>query len=178
MNLPKELAITLADLLRDHHADGLYGLTLGLLGDQILPEPRESGVPAMLDTATVRQLIRAYGQQGHLSALSPVLGLLEPYLPVLQRSDPVLLSVGPTSSLANPAVRLTNREIQVLVGIANGLNNGEIGRSLYLSEDTVKTHNRRLFKKLGARDRAHAVRLGYDAGILPIRRPAPSAVAS
>lgn len=179
MNLPQELVIKLADLLRDHHADGLYGLTLGLLGDQIQPQPREDSDPAMLDTATVAQLIKAYGQQGHLVALAPVLRMLEPYLPALKKSDPILLSVGPTSaSSQQPAVTLTSREIQVLVGIANGLDNGEIGRALFLSEDTVKSHVRRLFRKLGARNRAHAVRLAFDAGVLPIRRRVTPAVAS
>ena len=58
------------------------------------------------------------------------------------------------------AVRLTERELQILRGMSQGHSNGEIGRKLYLSEDTVKTHARRLFQKLGAHDRAHAVALG------------------
>ena len=58
------------------------------------------------------------------------------------------------------AVRLTERELQILRGMSQGNSNGEIGRKLYLSEDTVKTHARRLFQKLGAHDRAHAVALG------------------
>ena len=55
---------------------------------------------------------------------------------------------------------LTEREMQVLRGMSQGQSNGEIGRELFLSEDTVKTHARRLFRKLGARDRAQAVALG------------------
>ncbi|NED87787.1 response regulator transcription factor, partial [Streptomyces sp. SID11233] len=55
------------------------------------------------------------------------------------------------------APTLTAREIQVLEGMSHGRSNAEIGRELFLSEDTVKTHARRLFKKLGASDRAHAV---------------------
>ena len=51
------------------------------------------------------------------------------------------------------------RELQVLRGMSAGRSNGEIGRELFLSEDTIKTHARRLFVKLGARDRAHAVLL-------------------
>ena len=42
----------------------------------------------------------------------------------------------------------------------------EIGRELFVSEDTVKTHARRLFRKLGARDRAHAVAAGFRAGLV------------
>ncbi|GGK14132.1 hypothetical protein GCM10010124_03430 [Pilimelia terevasa] len=68
-----------------------------------------------------------------------------------------------------PAARrvvLTEREMQVLRGMADGKSNAEIGRELFVSEDTVKTHARRLFRKLGARDRAHAVAAGFRAGLV------------
>ena len=61
---------------------------------------------------------------------------------------------------------LTERELQVLRGMAVGKSNAEIGRELFVSEDTVKTHARRLFKKLGASDRAHAVALGFRWGLV------------
>lgn len=61
---------------------------------------------------------------------------------------------------------LTQREMQVLHGMSSGRSNNEIGRELYLSEDTIKTHARRLFVKLGARDRAQAVFLGLRQGLL------------
>lgn len=61
---------------------------------------------------------------------------------------------------------LTEREMQVLDGMSRGRSNAEIGRELYLSEDTVKTHARRLFRKLGAADRAHAVALGFRWGLV------------
>jgi DNA-binding NarL/FixJ family response regulator len=63
-------------------------------------------------------------------------------------------------------VVLTERELQVLRGMAEGKSNAEIGRELYVSEDTVKTHARRLFRKLRARDRAHAVAVGFRSGAL------------
>jgi DNA-binding NarL/FixJ family response regulator len=50
--------------------------------------------------------------------------------------------------------------------MAEGKSNAEIGRDLYVSEDTVKTHARRLFRKLKARDRAHAVAVGFRTGAL------------
>ncbi|GAA2620811.1 response regulator transcription factor [Paractinoplanes durhamensis] len=73
--------------------------------------------------------------------------------------------------LADPApagrrLTLTERELQVLRGMADGKSNAEIGRELFVSEDTVKTHARRLFRKLGARDRAHAVAAGFRAGLV------------
>jgi DNA-binding NarL/FixJ family response regulator len=64
------------------------------------------------------------------------------------------------------AATLTEREQQVLEGMSRGLSNGEIGGELFLSEDTVKTHARRLFRKLGTHDRAHAVAQGFRWGLL------------
>ncbi|MFC5997221.1 response regulator [Quadrisphaera sp. GCM10027208] len=64
------------------------------------------------------------------------------------------------------APRLTDRELQVLTGMSRGRSNAEIGRDLYLSEDTVKTHARRLFRKLGAADRAQAVAVGFRWGMV------------
>ncbi len=61
---------------------------------------------------------------------------------------------------------LTERELQVLRGMADGKSNAEIGRDLFVSEDTVKTHARRLFRKLNARDRAHAVAAGFRTGLV------------
>ena len=61
---------------------------------------------------------------------------------------------------------LTTREMQVLRGMSEGKSNAEIGRDLFVSEDTVKTHARRMFRKLGARDRAHAVAEAFRAGIV------------
>lgn len=62
--------------------------------------------------------------------------------------------------------RLSGRETQVLDGMSRGMSNGEIGRELYLSEDTIKTHARRLFRKLRASDRAQAVAVGLRAGLI------------
>jgi len=80
-----------------------------------------------------------------------------------QRSD---LPAGGGSGEPAWRASLTERELQVLRGMAEGKSNAEIGRDLFVSEDTVKTHARRLFRKLRARDRAHAVAVGFRAGAL------------
>jgi len=67
---------------------------------------------------------------------------------------------------ASSAPSLTERELQVLRGMSQGKSNGQIGRELYLSEDTVKTHARRLFRKLGVGDRAQAVAFGFRHGLV------------
>jgi DNA-binding NarL/FixJ family response regulator len=62
--------------------------------------------------------------------------------------------------------RLTEREREVLVLVARGLSNREIARWLTLSVETVKTHVKRIFMKLGVRDRAQAVVVAYEAGLV------------
>ncbi len=66
----------------------------------------------------------------------------------------------------DPMGGLTERELQVLRGMSQGKSNAEIGKSLFLSEDTVKTHARRLFRKLGVSDRAQAVAYGFRRGFV------------
>jgi DNA-binding NarL/FixJ family response regulator len=62
---------------------------------------------------------------------------------------------------------LTPREVQVLERIARGLSNPDIGRDLFISEATVKSHVMRIFDKLGVNDRTAAVTAALARGILP-----------
>jgi DNA-binding NarL/FixJ family response regulator len=62
---------------------------------------------------------------------------------------------------------LSERELDVLGLIAKGYSNREAATRLYISEATVKTHLIHLYAKLGVADRAAAVAVGYDRGLLP-----------
>jgi DNA-binding NarL/FixJ family response regulator len=61
---------------------------------------------------------------------------------------------------------LTPRELEVLRLIARGLSNGEIARHLVVGDATVKTHVARIFAKLDVHDRAQAVVLAYESGLV------------
>jgi len=61
---------------------------------------------------------------------------------------------------------LTEREIEVLRHLAMGMTNAEISEALYISQATVKSHINRIFAKLHLRDRAQAVIVAYERGLV------------
>ena len=63
-------------------------------------------------------------------------------------------------------VELSEREIMVLKAVARGLSNREIGRELWISEQTVKFHLRNLYRKLGVSSRTEAARYAHRAGLV------------
>jgi len=67
----------------------------------------------------------------------------------------------------HPLGELTPREREVLDEVLLGLDNRGIAARLCISEDTVKSHIKAIFRKLGARDRAHAVALALGSATMP-----------
>jgi DNA-binding CsgD family transcriptional regulator len=61
--------------------------------------------------------------------------------------------------------KVTPRELEVLALIADGYSTREIARALWITEETVRTHVRRLLDRLGARTRAHAVSIAHREGL-------------
>jgi DNA-binding NarL/FixJ family response regulator len=107
----------------------------------------------------------AVGASAYLLKTTPIQQLIAAIGEVMVKGgmlvDPRLGSGSATPSAElppHPALRqLTARESEVLGELVKGLDNQTIAKLLFISQDTVKTHVKAILRKLGARDRAHAV---------------------
>ena len=72
----------------------------------------------------------------------------------------------PATAHPAPLNELTPRELEVLRLVARGLSNADIARELVVGDATVKTHVARIFSKLDLHDRAQAVVLAYESGLV------------
>ncbi len=137
---PRVVVLTTFDL--DEHA--FAALRAGASGFLLKDAPAEDVLDA----------IRAVHSGDAVIAPSTTRRLLEHVVPDLATPD--------DSALAD----LTDREREVMLLIARGLSNAEIGRQLFLAEPTVKTHVGRLLSKLGLRDRVQVVIRAYETGLV------------
>lgn len=96
-----------------------------------------AGGNALLAPSVTRRLIREFASR-----------------PEVRRAHPEALSA------------LTERELEILSRVAQGLSNDEIARQLFISPATAKTHVSRVMMKLQARDRAQLVVLAYESGLV------------
>jgi len=78
-------------------------------------------------------------------------------------------TTGPPADLSE----LSERELEVLTHIAQGLSNGEIAQALFVTEATIKTHVTHILTKLRLRDRVQAVVLAYESGLVQAGAASP-----
>ena len=130
----------------------------------------------------VERSVEIYG--GLLAAIFAALGvwlglrLTRPRELIVVRDVPVRVEVPVEVLVPAPAtfvrddarldvLGLTPRELEVLQLIASGLSNREIGESIFVSENTVKTHLSRVFEKLGAQRRTQAIEIARKQRLIP-----------
>jgi NarL family two-component system response regulator LiaR len=128
----------------------------------------------------VRHAMRA-GAQGFISKAVPRQQIIEG-IKATAKGDRIILTQRSQHAQMDEALRwpgrdigLTERESELLSMLSTGMTNRELGSHLYISENTIKTHLRRLYAKLGVRNRAQAASLAGQ-GILGDHRPQTRAV--
>ncbi|GIH90070.1 response regulator [Planobispora siamensis] len=142
---------------------------------RILADRPESRVIVLTTYETDQDIVRAVeaGAAGYLLKDTSRADLLAAIL-AASRGETVLspsVATKLVSRMRAPvAESLSPRETEVLSLVARGLTNAEVGRELFISETTVKTHLLRIFGKLGVSDRTAAVTTAMDRGLL-LRRP-------
>lgn len=100
----------------------------------------------ILKNATKEELVRA------IRAVHAGSGFLQ-----AEVTKPLLLRLAADAKVESDRTNLTLREIEIVEMLADGNGNREIAKQLSISEETIKTHLRRIYDKLGASDRAQAV---------------------
>jgi DNA-binding NarL/FixJ family response regulator len=115
----------------------------------------------------IRRALKA-GAYGYLLKSVPSQQMLETIRRVHSgnRCIPQEIAVGIAEHLSDDY--LSEREIEVLRHVADGDRNRDIGEKLFIAEETVKVHLKRIMGKLGARDRTHSVAIAARRGFLSL----------
>lgn len=107
-------------------------------------------------------LAKESGASAYVLKSSPVSELLE-VLSILERSTKQFQVIGEINRTTKQKdYRLTNRELDVLNLLGEGLTATTMGRKLFLSETTVKTHLAAIYRKLGAANRSQALKIAIE----------------
>ncbi|WP_432931032.1 response regulator [Microbispora sp. CA-135349] len=138
---------------------------------RILTDRPESRVIVLTTYETDQDIVRAVeaGAAGYLLKDTSRADLLTAIAAAARGETVLSPSVATrlvTRMRAPVAESLSRRETEVLALVARGLTNAEIGRELFISETTVKTHLLRVFSKLGVSDRTAAVTTALARGLL------------
>lgn len=170
----------------DDRAGLLRRLRTAPLPDVVLTEFDLPGLPGLKGTKTVRALIAdrplgvflpsvplelarrlgAAGADALLPATIDAPSLLAAATLLTAGHRFVILSSDGHSLPSQLAEHLSERELQVLRGICDGLQNKEIAHAFGIQEVTVKMHVRGIIRKLGAHNRTHAAMIARDLGIV------------
>jgi LuxR family transcriptional regulator, maltose regulon positive regulatory protein len=148
-----------------HHAHGEKEEAVQMLGDALALAEPGGFIRIFVDEGTpMAQLLSEAAAHGIMPGYTgKLLAVFE--AEAQKREDE---SYSPPARLAQPLTEpLSQRELEVLRLIAQGLSNREISERLFLALDTVKGHNRRIFGKLSVQRRTEAVEKARSLDILP-----------
>jgi LuxR family transcriptional regulator, maltose regulon positive regulatory protein len=144
-----------------HHVDGKEARSLQVLGEALVLAEPGGFLRIFLDEGTaMAQVLAKAAAQGMMPGYT---GKLLAAFEAEKQKTRDKSSLSSAQSLIEP---LSQRELEILQLIAQGLSNDEIGKRLFLALDTVKGHNRRIFDKLQVQRRTEAVARARELGLL------------
>jgi len=151
--------------LRMPEPDGLQ--VLAELMSRCGPPPRVLVMTAYASEADVRRALKA-GAKGFLVKGAEPQQIREAVREIA--GGQAFLPAKIVSTLANAIARpeLSRRELEVLHYLARGRSNKEVGRILYISENTVKGHVKAILTKLEAMGRTEAIAIAASRGLVPM----------
>ena len=158
-------------VLMDLRMPGVDGVAATAVISAELPDTRVLVLTTYDTDADIVRAVEA-GATGYLLKDTPRLQLADA-VRAAARGETVLAPTAAATLLtrmrapAAPQAVLTARETQVLALVGEGRTNADIGRELFISEATVKTHLIRIFTKLDVDDRTAAVTVAMRRGLLP-----------
>ena len=161
----KDIDIVLMDV---NLGQGLNGIEATRRIKEIAPATKVLMLTMFTDPATVTEAVKA-GADGYLSK-GAERETVERAIRDIMKGHSVLdpsVTSGVFGRLGekDPGA-LSGRELEVLQGLAEGKSTREVAEAVFLSEETVKTYLKQIFRKLGVRDRTEAVAEGFRRGLV------------
>ncbi len=159
IRLPDGSGLDATAMLRKRHASmGIVVLTM-YAGDDHLMGALEAGASAFVPKNAPAPEVLAAAKH---AAASPATFAAPDLAGAMRRR------------MATDRVRLTDREMQVLTLLADGLNVAALAKTLFISESTAKSHIAKIYEKLGAANRTQALMTALRLGVLTGERDAPT----
>ena len=157
ISMPKLTGLELTKMVKAQFPE-VKVLALSMLGDrQTISEMLEAGISGyVLKNTGKTELIEALERisaGGMFFSQDVAYELLKPTIQV----KPLTVE---------PAIKLTNREVEIVQLIANELSNMKIGEKLFISERTVETHRKNIFHKTKTKSVAGLIRFAIESGIV------------
>jgi DNA-binding NarL/FixJ family response regulator len=161
---------------REHHPDvtlmdlrlpDMSGIDTMIAVRSEFPDARIIVLTTFEGDVEIRRSLEA-GARGYMLKSMPPQDLIEGIRQVHAGKKRIPPEVGSHLAEHMGEEGLTGREIEVLQQIAAGNRNQDIGRRLFISEETVKVHVKHIMEKLGASDRTQAVSIAIRRGIIQL----------
>ena len=152
--------------LMDMQMGGMDGVETTLAIRELYPQVKVLALTSFYDKDLIQQALQA-GAVGYLikgistKELADTIRLTNSGKTILSHEASQVL-IQPDEQPANVGFDLTDRELEVLPLLANGMSNAEIAQQLTISPSTAKHHVRAILSKLGAANRAEAVALAMQ----------------